>query len=53
MPRAKLDTSIALTVQLKRLKPLGIFLRLDSSDIPNAALDFEKGDAWRRLPGAS
>ena len=47
---AKCD-SLATTIQTRRLRWLGHVLRMNPSEIPNAALEFEKGDNWKRPPG--
>ena len=47
---AKCD-SLATTIQTRRLRWLGYVLRMNPSEIPNAALEFEKGDNWKRPPG--
>ena len=44
-------TPLAKTIQARRLKWLGHVLRMDQKGIPNAALEFEQADNWRRLPG--
>ena len=41
----------AISKRKRRLKWLGHVLRMEESDIPNAALEFTKGDAWKRPPG--
>ena len=49
-PTAKCDP-LAATIQKRRLKWLGHVLRMKSSEIPNAVVEFEKGENWRRPPG--
>ena len=43
----------AVTIQKRRLKWLGHVLRMKEDAIPNAALELEKGDNWRRPPGGT
>ena len=47
---AKCD-SLATTIQTRRLRWLGHVLRMNPTEIPNAALEFVKGDNWKRPPG--
>ena len=44
-------TPLAKTIQARKLKWLGHVLRMDQREIPNAALEFEQADNWRRPPG--
>ena len=50
-PTAKCDP-LAPTIQKRRLKWLGHVLRMKSSEIPNAVVEFEKNENWRRPPGS-
>ena len=45
------SSDIPNIIRKRRLKWLGHVLRMEESDIPNAALEFTKGDAWKRPPG--
>ena len=47
---APTDT-MSSTVQQRRLKWLGYTLRMEPNMIPNACLEFEKADNWKRPPG--
>ena len=47
---APTDT-MSSTVQQRRLKWLGHTLRMEPNMIPNACLEFEKADNWKRPPG--
>ena len=48
-PTAKCDP-LAPTIQKRRLKWLRHALRMKSSEISNAVVEFEKGENWRRPP---
>ena len=44
-------TPLAKTIQARRLKWLGHVVLMDQREIPNAALEFQQADNWRRPPG--
>ena len=44
---------ISTTIQKRRLTWLGHTLRMDPDMIPNASLEFEKADNWKRPPGGT
>jgi hypothetical protein len=49
--RAKLGASIDPVIKERRLRWIGHVLRMELCEIPNAALEFVKGETWKRPAG--
>ena len=48
-----LEPSANVVIKNRRLKWLGHVLRMAEHRMPNASLEFEKGESWKRPPGGT